>query len=88
MYVGDILSSNYVKLYTVRLLVRTNENFHILCKLEIKKNNIIRMAITTPIKREYSMLNNKRCYDLMLSFKGHLTLTSYVILNPLNLAVT
>lgn len=46
------------------------------------------MAITTPIKREYSMVNNKRCFDLMLSFKDHLTLISHVILNPLNLSVT
>lgn len=42
-----------IKLYIVRYLVRTSQNLHMLSKLEIKKNNTIRVAITTPIKREY-----------------------------------
>ena len=53
MYFGHISSSDYVKVDTVRYLARTNENFHILCKLEIKKSNTIRVAVTIPIKREY-----------------------------------
>lgn len=56
LYFGDISSSDDVKLDIVKYLVRKNENFYMLYKLEIKKNNAIRVTITTPIKR---MLNGK-----------------------------
>lgn len=53
------LSSDYIKLDIAQYSVRTNENLHILCILEIVQDHAIRVAITDPIEREHYMVNSK-----------------------------